>query len=147
MSKEYLIKTFLRRQEKNWESKPIANGFTLSEMLLSLLLGLLISSFLAWQGKAMLQALALQGDDQEQFSVLQIRELVSLSQNAHVQNGKLYLTYQGKEEILEQDKNRLVKKPGYEIFLEDIEEVHFEQNQIIELVWTKKAKSKRFQVG
>ena len=124
------------------------NGFTISELLLSLLVGIFITSLCALQSKTMLNALRLQGDDQEQFSVLQIRELVALSKSAWVQNGTLYLEYQGKEEMLTQDKNRLVKKPGYEIFLENIEKVYFEQtDQAIELVWIQQAKTKRFQVG
>lgn len=124
------------------------NGFTVSELLLSLLVGIFITSLCAVQSKTMLNALRLQGDDQEQFSVLQIRELVALSKSARVQNGILYLEYQGKEEVLTQDKNRLVKKPGYEIFLENIEKVYFEQtDQAIELVWIQQAKTKRFQVG
>ena len=124
------------------------NGFTVSELLLSLVIGIFITSLCAVQSKTMLNAFRLQGDDQEQFSILQIRELVTLSKSARVQNGILYLEYQGKEEMLTQDKNRLVKKPGYEIFLENIEKVYFVQtDQAIELVWVQHAKTKRFQVG
>ncbi len=142
--------TFNLRKLLKKPSKTIStfNGFTVSELLLSLFLGVLLTSLCAFQAKTMLQALNLQIDDQEQFSVLQIRELVALSKSAQVQNGTLYLEYQGKEETLGQDKNRLVKKPGYEIFLENIEKVYFEQtNQTIDLVWIKNSKVQRFQVG
>lgn len=143
---------FQKQTKFQASTRPVAcqksNGFMVSELLLSLLVGILITSICAFQSKTMLNALRLQGDDQEQFSVLQIRELVSLSKSARVQNGILYLEYQGKEEMLTQDKSRLVKKPGYEIFLENIEKVYFEQtDQTIELVWIQHAKTKRFQVG
>ncbi len=143
---------FQKRTEFQSSSHPCftqkLNGFMVSELLLSLWIGIFITSLCTFQIKTMLNALSLQGDDQEQFSVLQIRELVALSKSARVQNGILYLEYQGKEETIGQDKNRLVKKPGYEIFLENVEKVYFEQtDQVIELVWIQQAKTKRFQVG
>lgn len=141
-----LLSRFSQRETQY--SKIACNGFSVVELLASLLIASLIANLCAMQTKSLMQAITWQPDDQEQFSILQLRELIALSKSATVKNGVLYLEREGKEESIGQDKNRLVKKPGYEIFMENVREVYFEQdNQKIEIVWVKNKRRQRFQVG
>ena len=60
----------------------------------------------------------------------------------------MVLVENGEEEVLELDQNRLVKRPGYEILMENLEDVYFEQKeQKLYLVFTKNKRTKRFQIG
>lgn len=130
------------------ELKINCNGFSMAELLVSLLITTIITNLCALQMQGLLQAIIWQPDDQEQLSILQLRELIALSKNATVKDGILYLEREGKEESIGQDKNRLVKKPGYEIFMENVKEVYFEQDhEKIEIIWVKNKRSQRFQVG
>lgn len=124
------------------------NGFSLAEMMLGMIVATVIASICMLQAGALIRGLNVKPDHQEQFAILQIRELVSLSAKASVRDGDLVLFENGKEEILQQDRNRLVKRPGYEILLENLEDVNFEQQgQKLYLVYTKSKRTKTFQIG
>lgn len=64
---------------------------------------------------------------QEQLAILQLRQLLSLSREIEVYDDYLTMIY-GQEEIkLIQHQDRLVRKEGYMIYMEGVEDVSFEQ--------------------
>lgn len=124
------------------------NGFTLAQLLVGMIVAAIIASICMLQAGVLVKGLNVMPDHQEQFAILQIRELVSLSAKASVRDRDLVLFENGKEETLQQDKNRLVKRPGYEILMENLEDVYFEQQgQKLYLVYTKSKRTKTFQIG
>ncbi|WP_323088430.1 prepilin-type N-terminal cleavage/methylation domain-containing protein [Allobaculum sp. JKK-2023] len=128
--------------------KAPANGFTMIEALMALLIASIFASILFVQVRTAHQALHLPLDDQEQFAILQIREMVSLSKIAQVQNDQLILEEHERQETLQLDKNRLVKKPGYEILMEHIDAIEFfTQNGKLYLRYSKQGHVKEFQIG
>lgn len=133
------------RKEQN---KPAQNGFTLVEVLIAMILAAIIASICMLQAGVLVKGVQVKPDHQEQFAILQIRELVSLSAHAFVRDRNLVLVENGEEEVLELDQNRLVKRPGYEILMENLEDVYFEQKeQKLYLVFTKNKRTKTFQIG
>ncbi len=66
--------------------KDQANGFTMIEALMALLIASILASILFVQASTAHKALQLPMDDQEQFAILQIREMVSLSRTAQAGN-------------------------------------------------------------
>lgn len=124
------------------------NGFTLAQLLVGMIVATIIASICMLQAGVLVKGLNVMPDHQEQFAILQIREHVSLSAKASVRERDLVLFENGKEETLQQDKNRLVKRPGYEILMENLEDVYFEQQgQKLYLVYTKSKRTKTFQIG
>ncbi|MDO4663816.1 MAG: prepilin-type N-terminal cleavage/methylation domain-containing protein [Erysipelotrichaceae bacterium] len=133
------------RKEQNKTAK---NGFTLVEVLIAMILAAIIASICMLQAGVLVKGVQVKPDHQEQFAILQIRELVSLSAHAFVRDRNLVLVENGEEEVLELDQNRLVKRPGYEILMENLEDVYFEQKeQKLYLVFTKNKRTKTFQIG
>lgn len=133
------------RKEQNKLAK---NGFTLVEVLIAMILAAIIASICMLQAGVLVKGVQVKPDHQEQFAILQIRELVSLSAHAFVRDRNLVLVENGEEEVLELDQNRLVKRPGYEILMENLEDVYFEQKeQKLYLVFTKNKRTKTFQIG
>ncbi len=124
------------------------NGFTMVELLLCLMASVIIAGILMLQALAMRQSMRLSLDDQEQFAILQIREMVSLSKSARIEDHKLVLEEHSRTETLEMDKNRLVKKPGYEILMEQIDKAEFfNQEGKFYLRYTKNGHVQEFQIG
>lgn len=104
------------------------NGFTLIEALLSLLICSLVASLCAAQCQAIGSALPQSASTQNQFAIVQLREIAASSKRVSVENGALVLEREGKTETIRFDRNRLVKTPGYEIFAENIQSARFIQN-------------------
>lgn len=115
---------------------------------MTLLIGVIISSILVIQTSVLLRGSRVLLDDQEQFAILQIREMLSLSRTAGIQENVLVFELDGKEQRLEADKNRLVKRPGYEILMEQVSGIRFERKgESIYLVYQKQEKERSFQIG
>ena len=94
--------------------RSIKNGFTLIEALL----GLLISSIVCVLCVLFLQTAAyiirFEPLHQEQMAILQLRQILACSRDIQVDAAKLTMIYRHDEIRIEQDKNRLVKRDGYE---------------------------------
>lgn len=135
-----------RKPEK--PARPGLNGFTLQEALLAMLIGIILCGICIMQAAAIRYGTAMRPDDQEQFAVLQIREIISLCQSVHTEARRLELKENGRTETLELDRGRLVKRPGYEIFMEDLEDAGFEaRNGHLYLSYTRHGIRKTFQIG
>lgn len=95
-------------------------GFTLIEVLLVLLLLPLILTLSI--GVLSLMKVDLESmDDQYEVFKLQFRYLMQTVGQINIQDNQLHYTYDNQNYWIEFDKNRLVKRPGYEILLYDVE--------------------------
>lgn len=140
--------TFRKTGDSAGKQPALANGFTMAELVMTLLIGVIISSILVLQTSVLLKGSRVVLDDQEQFAILQIREMLSLSRTAGIEENALVLELDGKEQRLEADKNRLVKRPGYEILMEQVSGIRFERKgESIYLVYQKQEKERSFQIG
>ncbi|MBF0580604.1 hypothetical protein IM774_12770 [Erysipelotrichaceae bacterium RD49] len=73
---------------------------------------------------------------------------ISISKSARIEDHKLVLEEHSRTETLEMDKNRLVKKPGYEILMEQIDKAEFfNQEGKFYLRYTKNGHVQEFQIG
>ncbi|HIW17970.1 MAG TPA: prepilin-type N-terminal cleavage/methylation domain-containing protein [Candidatus Faecalicoccus intestinipullorum] len=127
--------------------RSIKNGFTLIEALL----GLLISSIVCVLCVLFLQTAAyiirFEPLHQEQMAILQLRQILACSRDIHVDTAKLTMIYRHDEIRIEQDKNRLVKRDGYEILMEGVDQIHFEEeNKDIFIYWTKQGHHYKIQI-
>ncbi len=123
------------------------NGFSLAEALLALLITAMAASLITMQTGILSSGLSLHEDSQEQFAILQLRELAAASRNLHVENGVLELEHNGKHESISADRGRLVKKPGYEIFMEEIDWAVFRQEKgVIVLEYSSHGQTQTWQI-
>ncbi len=84
---------------------------------------------------------------QDQFSILQIRQIAALSDHCKVENEWLVCSYMKSDIAIGFDKNRLVKIDGYEIFMEGINYASFyEKGEGIYLEWNKTNKTYQVQI-
>lgn len=126
---------------------PKANGFTLSETLLALFAASLITLLCASMMQTLLKIRTLPVQTQEQLAILQIREIAASSVEGRVQDGKLILSSGHDSVTLEFHNNRIVKRPGYQILLENAEHAFFEQEgRKINLVVTIHEKTRTWQI-
>ena len=114
-------------------------------MMIELCLAILILTitttlcFLYYQISA--SYLKLQDSHQDQMAILQLRQTVSIAQDVEVIDGQLNYIFQNQDIEILFDKNRLVKKGGYEILMENIQDAKFYVKGIeIYLDWTKENK-------
>ncbi len=123
------------------------NGFTMAEALLGLLICSICALILSMEAVALRSMIASSPPLQEEFAVLQLRELATLASSVEVEDGVLILDQGRKEERIEQDGKRLVKRPGYEIMLEPVKRAFFVQqaNEVI-LVFQTGSKEERVSV-
>lgn len=121
------------------------NGFTLIEALLGLLITSIVSLLCVVFLQTALYIVGFEPLHQEQMAILQLRQILACSQDIQVESSKLRMIYQHDEIRIEQDKDRLVKRDGYEILMEGVDHIHFEkENENIYIFWTKQ--DHRFQI-
>ncbi|OCN05017.1 hypothetical protein A4S06_09615 [Erysipelotrichaceae bacterium MTC7] len=123
-------------------------GFTLLEALVSLLIvSILVSLVLVYlQSFRKMDTRLYEGEDD--ISISQLRLIYVLSEDVQA-NGELTLTYFERESHLQLQKDRLVMQPGYQVFLQDLDDAYFEQREeCIYLVYQhKKQKPKERIIG
>lgn len=102
------------------------NGFTMMEALLSLLVSLLVSSLVCMVLSVFSHLLQMERFSQDQFAVLQLRQLCSLA-SVSLEQDWLVLEINHEKMEISYHNHRLVKREGYEILLEDIDYAHFSQ--------------------
>lgn len=56
---------------------------------------------------------------------MQLRQIAAVSKDREVKERTLYMIYEHEEIRIEFDRNRLVKRDGYEILMENIEYAEF----------------------
>lgn len=128
---------------KHWKR----NGFTLLEALVALFVSLMVRSMCLLLFRIERDMMAFEQSKQDQLAILQIRQRLAMADEAQVQDGTLSYLYNHEEILLEFDKNRLVKREGYEILMEGIEDAVFvQEDRDIYLIYTKKKQSRRYQI-
>ena len=109
--------------------RSIKNGFTMIDALLSLLVFSIVTLCMLVFLQTSLKMLNMDMLQQEQMAVIQLREILSLSKAIEVQSHKLTMNYKHESIWIGQDKDRLVKKEGYEILMEGVKNVEFYQQE------------------
>lgn len=119
---------------KKWRK----NGFTLIEALLALFITSLVSLLGCMLIQVALRFSRMDIDTQNQFAVLQLRRELSIASQVQVENGNLEYILNHEKMVLYFDKSRIVKSPGYEIFMEQIDAAHFQNREGDIYLWFKK---------
>lgn len=126
-------------------SKKVMNvkGFTLSEVLIALtcvliaiLLCMPIISSIAYMQKPSYLS-------EDRLAIYQLRLLLSQSNDISIKDESLYFLYQKEPQVLQYNRNRLVRKKGYEIFMQSVDDLYFEQREeCFYVVWQRGKKQK-----
>lgn len=125
----------------------IKNGFTMIDALLSLLVFSIVTLCILVFLQTCLKMLNMDMLQQEQMAVIQLREILSLSKDIEVQSHELTMNYKHESIWIGQDKDRLVKKEGYEILMEGVKNVAFyQQDEEIFLSYSKADKEYNVQI-
>lgn len=118
-------------------------GFTLSEVLIALtcvliaiLLCMPIISSIAYMQKPSYLS-------EDRLAIYQLRLLLAQSNDISIKDESLYFLYQKEPQVLQYDRNRLVRKKGYEIFMQSVDDLYFEQREeCFYVVWQREKKQK-----
>ena len=127
--------------------RSIKNGFTMIDALLSLLVFSIVTLCMLVFLQISLKMLNMDMLQQEQMAVIQLREILSLSKAIDVQSHELTMNYKHESIWIGQDKDRLVKKEGYEILMEGVKNVAFyKRDEEIFLSYSKAEKEYNVQI-
>ena len=127
--------------------RSIKNGFTMIDALLSLLVFSIVTLCMLVFLQTSLKMLNMAMLQQEQMAVIQLREILSLSKAIDVQSHELTMNYKHESIWIGQDKDRLVKKEGYEILMEGVKNVAFyKRDEEIFLSYSKAEKEYNVQI-
>ena len=126
-------------------SKKVMNvkGFTLIEVLIAftcvliaILLCMPIISSIAYMQKPSYLS-------EDRLAIYQLRLLLAQSNDISIKDESLYFLYQKEPQVLQYDRNRLVRKKGYEIFMQSADDLYFEQREeCFYVVWQREKKQK-----
>lgn len=117
----------MNRLKRGPEKKP--NGFLLSESLLAMLCAGIVCLLCLCILQTSSHLLDQSGQSQDQMAVLQLRQMAALFKRYSVEEGELHFVRGDEEGVLSFHKNRLVRTPGYQILLEEVERAEFEQRE------------------
>lgn len=109
--------------------KSRSNGFTMIEALFSLLVVSLLIGLLSGFMQVASQIVKNHRDSQREFLVLQLRSFLAPASSIRVDQGALEATIFHQSYRIEQDRDRLVKRGGYEILLENIHSASFYEEE------------------
>lgn len=130
-----------------WIKKSIPNGFTMIEALIALFISLIVSFCAVIYLRTCVLFINYRPNHQDQFAILQLRQIVAVSKDREVKERTLYMIYEHEEIRIEFDRNRLVKRDGYEILMENIEYAEFfEEDEKIYLRYQKDKKTFSVQI-
>lgn len=130
-----------------WIKKSIPNGFTMIEALIALFISLIVSFCAVIYLRTCVLFINYRPNHQDQFAILQLRQIAAVSKDREVKQKALYMIYEHGEIRIEFDRNRLVKRDGYEILMENIEYAEFfEEDEKIYLRYQKDKKTFSVQI-
>lgn len=130
-----------------WIKKSIPNGFTMIEALIALFISLIVSFCAVIYLRTCVLFINYRPNHQDQFAILQLRQIAAVSKDREVKERTLYMIYEHEEIRIEFDRNRLVKRDGYEILMENIEHAEFfEEDGKIYLRYQKEKKTFSVQI-
>lgn len=130
-----------------WIKKSIPNGFTMIEALIALFISLIVSFCAVIYLRTCVLFINYRPNHQDQFAILQLRQIAAVSKDREVKERTLYMIYEHEEIRIEFDRNRLVKRDGYEILMENIEYAEFfKEDEKIYLRYQKEKKTFSVQI-
>ncbi|WP_134169222.1 hypothetical protein [Breznakia blatticola] len=94
-----------------------------SLLIVSILLSLLLMYL---QGLRRMDTSLYDGEDD--ISISQLRLIYVLSDTCYA-DGSLYLSYYDKDMQVSLQKDRLIMQPGYQVFLQDVDDAYFTQRE------------------
>lgn len=119
----------------------------LAELLCALLCAMITFVLALLLLKAELKISESRNDRQELFGILQLREQAACSNRRSVKDSQLVLETGRETWTLYFDGSRLVKTPGYEIFLENLDSAAFESDEgHIDLIFEMQNREYRYQI-
>lgn len=131
-----------------WIKKSTPNGFTMIEALLALFISLIVSFCAVVYLRTCVLFINYRPNHQDQFAILQLRQIVAISKDRQVKEKALYMIYEHEEIRIEFDRNRLVKRDGYEILMENIDDAEFiEEDEKVYLRYQKDGKTYTVQIA
>lgn len=101
------------------------NGFTMIEALFGLFTTGIVAFLCMILMQCYLMFIHLDLSKQNQFAILQLRQVLSVAESKKVDNANLTCILNHEEYEFYFDRNRLVASPGYEIWMENIDEARF----------------------
>lgn len=105
------------------------NGFTLVELLVAFSC-VVVSCLLLMPIVSALQRLQKPiYYSEDRIAIYQLRFLLIQSTELSLQEDALSFTYQKKKQTLQYDRGRLVRRSGYEIFMQDVDAVQFQKRK------------------
>lgn len=130
-----ILKVNRSKSKKNYQ----ANGFTLIDSLLALLVASVLSLLLSALCMGVVKMASQQQDHQQEWALIQIRLLCAQAESAELKDGKIELTLMGQPVQLVIENHRIVKKEGYEILMEQVNGQFFEKEKVLYLQWGTKS--------
>lgn len=119
-------------------------GFTLIEVLVALLCISLTTVLLVPCTMILKQLSKPMYQSEDRIAIYQLRLLLAQSENLRIQNQMLYFDFAGKENHLELHNRRLVRRSGYEIFLQDVDTLKVrEEKGCFHVYWNRKRTQKQ----
>lgn len=134
----------MQKAESIMKSKQ--NGFTLIETLLSLYVSLLVSMLALLLIVSVYHIYTSRYMIQVELAILQLRQRCALA-TCHVQEGVLILDINHEAYQIRYAKHRLVKQPGYEIWMENIDgAIFYKENKGIYLTIDHQGTKQTYQI-
>lgn len=116
-----------------------SQGFTFSEVLLAMSIALSCCTLLVMMANWMTKAICVQSYlVQDQMAILQLRLDIAQCEDWKVEDDRLVATQEGDTIYYEFHSHRLVKRPGYEIFMEHVDRgIFLQEGDVLYLQWQK----------
>ena len=118
------------------------NGFTMIDALFALLITCIVSLLSCVLIQVCFRFTQMDLDTQNQYAILQLRQTLSMANSIQIQDNHLECVMNHEKVYFYLDQNRIVKSPGYEIFLEHIEDAGFYEKEKHFYVWFQKEKNR-----
>gem|GEM_PF-2532904 len=123
-------------------------GFTLIEALLALLINALILLSMSTLFNHLSEAFTIQNNSDLAFAIIQLTEDVNTALNIECDPDSLTLIYSEKTVHYYLDNGRLVKTPGFDIYLHYLDDIEFQNDGTYMYILIKRGNhSERFQIG
>lgn len=123
-------------------------GFTMIEMLLALMIGSLCI-VLCTKLLGIIRIKNIQNyQSEDAIAIRQMQLLFAIGKNYEIQGSTLYMDYEGKQIRLEHYEHALVRRSGFVVFLQDVDQIQWSyQGRCILLQWKRKQVMTKAVVG
>lgn len=119
-------------------------GFTMIEALLSLLCASFVCMLITQCAKLTVSALQPDYEAEDRLAIKQLQLLLAQSDHLHIVDHQLHFTYHQEEFYLTQYENRLVKRKGFEVIMQEIDRLEFQkQGSCYQMVIHRKKQMKK----